>query len=70
MDKIYRVLRIVPVMWLAHASKWIKINTNGASSEAPGPASCGGILCNCRGFVKGCFSISIDLIYAFDVELQ
>ncbi|KAL5807591.1 hypothetical protein ACOSQ3_030478 [Xanthoceras sorbifolium] len=34
--------------------------TDGSSSGAPGHSSGGGIFCNCRGFVKGCFSSSFE----------
>lgn len=61
--------KIIEVLWHTPPPGWIKCNTDGSALGAPGTASCGGVFRNSRGFVKGCFSISIGIAFAFEAEL-
>lgn len=44
------------------------MNTDGCSRGQPGPSSCGGIFRNCRGFVHGCFALSLGSGFAYQAE--
>lgn len=61
--------RICVVNWNLPPPDWLKCNTDGSALGAPGPARCGGVFRNCRGFVLGCFSVSLGTAYAFEAEL-
>lgn len=47
------------IQWQPPPPGWMKVNTDGCSRGQPGPSSCGGIFRNCRGFVHGCFELSL-----------
>ncbi|KAK3198786.1 hypothetical protein Dsin_022201 [Dipteronia sinensis] len=57
------------VIWSPPAPGWIKVNTDGAVLSSPGAGGCGGVLRNCKAFVKGCFTVSLGHVFAFEVEL-
>ncbi|KAK2652566.1 hypothetical protein Ddye_012422 [Dipteronia dyeriana] len=57
------------VIWSPPASGWTKVNTDGVALSSPGVGGCGGIFCNCRAFVTGCFAVPLDHVFAFEVEL-
>ncbi|KAK2655102.1 hypothetical protein Ddye_008154 [Dipteronia dyeriana] len=57
------------VIWSPPAPGWTKVNTDGAALSSPGAGGCGGIFRNCRAFVKGCFTVSLDHVFAFEAEL-
>ncbi|KAI9157503.1 hypothetical protein LWI28_023591 [Acer negundo] len=60
---------IKSVIWSPPAPGWIKVNTNGAAIGSLGFGGCGGIFWNCRAFVKGCFTIPLGQVFAFEAEL-
>ncbi|KAK3204259.1 hypothetical protein Dsin_018305 [Dipteronia sinensis] len=60
---------IKSVIWLPPALGWIKINTDSAALSSPSTRGCEGVFHNCRSFVKGCFSIPIGQVFAFQTEL-
>ncbi|KAK2635249.1 hypothetical protein Ddye_030041 [Dipteronia dyeriana] len=62
-------LAIRSVIWSPPALGWTKVNTNGAALSSPGVGGSGGIFCNCRAFVKGCFVVPLDHVFAFEAEL-
>ncbi|KAK2647131.1 hypothetical protein Ddye_022326 [Dipteronia dyeriana] len=57
------------VIWSPPAPGWTKVNIDGVALSSPGAGGCGGIFCNCRAFVKGCFAVPLDHVFAFEVEL-
>ena len=57
------------VRWIPPPPGWIKDNTDGAAHGPPGPSGCEGIFRTCKGFVKGCFSLSIGNRLALEAEL-
>ena len=63
-----KVPRIIEVCWRGPPPGWIKVNTDGTTFGSPGLAGSIGLFHTYRGFVKGCFAISIDIAYAFEVE--
>ncbi|KAK3185052.1 hypothetical protein Dsin_032338 [Dipteronia sinensis] len=60
---------IKSMVWSPPASDWIKVNTYGATIGSPRVGGFGGIFRNCRVFVKGCFTIPIGQVFAFEAEL-
>lgn len=60
---------VITVHWYFPEPTWIKINTNGAALDCLGVAEGGGIFYNCRGYVKGCFTVSFGEFYVFEVEM-
>ncbi|KAK3193489.1 hypothetical protein Dsin_024799 [Dipteronia sinensis] len=56
-------------IWSLPALDWIKLNTDGAALSSLGTGGCGGVFCNCRFFVNGCFAIPLGQIFAFEAEL-
>ncbi|KAK2638992.1 hypothetical protein Ddye_026787 [Dipteronia dyeriana] len=60
---------IMSVIRSPPASGWTKVNTDGAALSSPGAGGYGGIFCNCRAFVKGCFDVPLDHVFAFEAEL-
>ncbi|KAK2664738.1 hypothetical protein Ddye_003312 [Dipteronia dyeriana] len=61
--------RAMSVIWSPPAPGWTKVNTDGAALSSPGAGGCGGIFRNCRAFVKGCFYVPLDHVFAFKTEL-
>ncbi|KAK2638001.1 hypothetical protein Ddye_025796 [Dipteronia dyeriana] len=61
------VIRIV--IWSHPAPGCTKVNTDGVTLSSPGAGGYGGIFRNCRAFVKGCFVVSLDHVFAFETEL-
>ena len=60
---------IIQFFWHALLG-WIKVNIiDGETRGSTVVAGCGGIFKNCRGFVKGCFSILLVNGFAFEAEL-
>ncbi|KAK2655573.1 hypothetical protein Ddye_008625 [Dipteronia dyeriana] len=57
------------VIWSPLAPGWTKVITDGAVLSSPGAGGCGGIFRNCRAFVKGCFAVPLDHVFAFEAEL-
>ncbi|KAK2648273.1 hypothetical protein Ddye_015762 [Dipteronia dyeriana] len=57
------------VIWLPRAPGWTKVNTDGAALSSPDAGGCGGIFRNCRAFIKGCFAVPLDHVFAFEAEL-
>ncbi|KAK2641274.1 hypothetical protein Ddye_023037 [Dipteronia dyeriana] len=57
------------VIWSPPAPGWTKVNTDGAALSSPCAGGCGGIFRNCRAFVKGCFAVPLDHVFAFEAEL-
>ncbi|KAK2647756.1 hypothetical protein Ddye_015245 [Dipteronia dyeriana] len=60
---------IKSVIWSPPAPGWTKVNTDGAALSSPSTGGCGGIFRNCRAFVKGCFVVPLDHVFAFEAEL-
>ncbi|KAK2636307.1 hypothetical protein Ddye_031099 [Dipteronia dyeriana] len=60
---------IKSVIWSPPAPGWTKVNTDGGALSFPGAGGCGGIFRNCRAFVKGCFAVPLDHVFAFEAEL-
>ncbi|KAL5551533.1 hypothetical protein UlMin_001709 [Ulmus minor] len=60
---------ILEVTWCPPPPGRIKVNTDGATHDSPGLASCSGVLRTCRGFIKGCFAIPIGVCFAFEAEI-
>ncbi|KAL0277948.1 UNVERIFIED_CONTAM: putative ribonuclease H protein, partial [Sesamum radiatum] len=56
------------IQWQPPPPGWMKVNTDGCSRGQPGPSSCGGIFRNCRGFVHGCFALSLGSGFAYQAE--
>ncbi|KAK2661381.1 hypothetical protein Ddye_007914 [Dipteronia dyeriana] len=57
------------VIWSSPAPGWIKVNTDNAALSSPGAGGCEGIFRNCRAFVKGCFTVPLDHVFAFEAKL-
>ncbi|KAK2650226.1 hypothetical protein Ddye_017715 [Dipteronia dyeriana] len=57
------------VIWSPPAPGWTKVNIDGAALSSPGAGGCGGIFHNFRAFVKGCFAVPLDHVFAFEAEL-
>ncbi|KAK2634159.1 hypothetical protein Ddye_028951 [Dipteronia dyeriana] len=64
-----RAPSIMSVIWSPPAPGWTKVNTDGAALSSPGAGGCKGIFCNCRAFVKGCFAVPLNHVFAFEAEL-
>ncbi|KAK3204729.1 hypothetical protein Dsin_018775 [Dipteronia sinensis] len=62
---------IIPVIWSPPLPlpRWFKVNTDGASLGAPSDGGCGGVFMTCWPFLKGCFSILLKHVFAFEAEL-
>ncbi|KAK2665840.1 hypothetical protein Ddye_004414 [Dipteronia dyeriana] len=60
---------IKSVIWSPPAPGWTKVIIDGATLSSPTVGGCGGIFRNCRAFVKGCFDVPLDHVFAFEVEL-
>ncbi|KAK2645814.1 hypothetical protein Ddye_021009 [Dipteronia dyeriana] len=65
-----RALVIKSVIWSPPAPGWTKVNIDGAALSSPGAGGCRGIFHNCRAFVKGCFVVPLDHVFAFEAELR
>lgn len=61
--------KISTVRWALSNPYWIKINTDGTALGSPCLADGGGVFQNSRGFIKGCFSIPLGTIYAFEAKM-
>ncbi|XP_057811636.1 uncharacterized protein LOC131025868 [Salvia miltiorrhiza] len=59
----------VNVYWWPLTNNWIKVNTDGSASGAPGQIAARGIFRDKFCSVKGCFHIKGGLGYAFEAEL-
>ncbi|XP_057811499.1 uncharacterized protein LOC131025725 [Salvia miltiorrhiza] len=59
----------VSVFWWPPDIGWIKVNTDGSASAAPGLISAGGVFRDHRAFVCGCFHIKGGSGFAFEAEL-
>ncbi|KAK2652371.1 hypothetical protein Ddye_012227 [Dipteronia dyeriana] len=57
------------VIWSPPAPHWTKVNIDGAALNSQGAGGCGDIFRNCRAFVKGCFAVPLDHVFAFEAEL-
>lgn len=58
------------VEWRPPFDGTLKFNVDGAARGAPGVAGAGGILRDWEGTVKGYFSLSLGIAYAYEAELQ
>ncbi|KAK3221743.1 hypothetical protein Dsin_008768 [Dipteronia sinensis] len=67
--RLARAPVIKSVVWLPLVPVWIKFNTNGAALKSPGVGGCGGVIHNCRAFVKGCFVVPLSHVFAFEAKL-
>ncbi|KAK2658521.1 hypothetical protein Ddye_005054 [Dipteronia dyeriana] len=57
------------VIWSPPAPGLTKVNTDGAALSSPCAEGCRGVFRNCRAFVKGCFVVPLDHVFAFEAEL-
>ncbi|KAK2649124.1 hypothetical protein Ddye_016613 [Dipteronia dyeriana] len=67
--RLARAPVIRSVIWSPPTPGWTKVNTDGVALSSPGVRGCGGIFRNCRAFVKGCFVVPVDHVFAFEAEL-
>ncbi|XP_057802933.1 uncharacterized protein LOC131018226 [Salvia miltiorrhiza] len=60
---------MIEVYWWPPAGQWIKVNTDGSASGAPGDIAAGGVFRDKFGWVRGCFHMKCGRGYAFEAEL-
>lgn len=48
---------------------WITVNIDGVALWSPSLASCSGIFCTHRDFLKGCFVVLREVCFAFEATL-
>ena len=58
---------IIPVLWKAPTSPWLKVNTNGSVLE--GHAACGSLFRDSRGSFLGAFVCNIGAASVFHSEV-
>jgi len=61
------VKEIIPVLWKAPSSPWLKVNIDG--SVLTGYAACGGLFRDSRGFFLDAFSCNIGVASVFHYEV-
>lgn len=61
------VKEIIPVVWKAPTSPWLKVNTDG--SVINGNAACGGLFLDSRGSFLGAFVCNIGVASVFHLEV-
>ncbi|XP_057808895.1 uncharacterized protein LOC131023373 [Salvia miltiorrhiza] len=59
----------ISVYWWPPDINWVKVNTDGSASGAPGLISAGGVFRNHKADVCGCFHIKGGSGFAFEAEL-
>ncbi|XP_057790987.1 uncharacterized protein LOC131008105 [Salvia miltiorrhiza] len=59
----------VNIYWWPPTTNWMKVNTDGSASGAPGQIAAGGVFRDACCSVRGCFHIKGGLGYAFKAEL-
>ncbi|KAK2656862.1 hypothetical protein Ddye_009914 [Dipteronia dyeriana] len=60
---------IMSVVWSPPAPSWTKVNSDGDVLSSPGAEGYRGIFRNCRAFIKGCFVVPLNHVFAFEVKL-
>ncbi|XP_057770760.1 uncharacterized protein LOC130990552 [Salvia miltiorrhiza] len=60
---------MINVHWWPPVSHWIKVNTDGSASGAPGKIAAGGVFRDNVGWVRGCFHYKGGTGFAFEAEL-
>lgn len=60
---------VVLVIWYAPFPSWLKFNTNGIAFGSLGQTGCGGVVRNCRRFIKWCFWASFPFCSTIEVEI-
>ena len=56
-------------VWSPSASRWIKVNTDGAALGSLGVGGCKGVFQTCRSFVKAYFTVPLGQVFTFKAEL-
>lgn len=62
-----KVLKVLEVNWCLHCAGYIKMNTDGATNDSLGSNGCGGVFGTSRDFVKCCFAVNLDGVFAFRI---
>lgn len=60
----------IPFHWILPLPGLLKVDTDGFAMRNPGSSSCGGVFCNCCGFVKGYFSQSLEQEFSFQTKIM
>ena len=61
--------RTLKVNWRPPPLGCLKVNMDGAAFGSPGLASCVGVFCTCKSFVKGCFANPHGVSFTFEAKL-